>query len=378
MNSSEDPQVQHRDADGEDVTPLSLYPETSAEDEMPLPGDAKTIFLAGLFLLGLLAAVHAAAEIVWPFVLAFALALLLQPMQRLLERAHLPRALSSVLLVLAVLAVVIGLVTAISGPAVAWAAKLPDAVPRLIERLRVLAGPLAAVQTFWHKVADFAGWSGSSDSSMGTGLLALLFTGSRSLASGFLTTLLFLFFQLLAGEIFIQRLVEIMPKFGDKRRVVEIAQQIETDISAYLLTITGMNAAVGLATAAVMWLTGIGDPVLWGTVAFMLNFVPIIGPLVGVLIFVMAGALVSDSLWFALVPAGLYLLIHLIEGEALTPMLLAKRFTLNPVMVILSLVFWFWMWSVPGAILSVPMLAVTKIVCDRVRPLAAYGHFLEG
>jgi len=106
--------------------------------------------------------------------------------------------------------------------------------------------------------------------------------------------------------------------------------------------------------------------------------VPIIGPLVGVLIFVMAGALVSDSLWFALVPAGLYLLIHLIEGEALTPMLLAKRFTLNPVMVILSLVFWFWMWSVPGAILSVPMLAVTKIVCDRVRPLAAYGHFLEG
>ena len=148
MNSSEDPQVQHRDADGEDVTPLSLYPEASAEDEMPLPGDAKTIFLAGLFLLGLLAAVHAAAEIVWPFVLAFALALLLQPMQRLLERAHLPRALSSVLLVLAVLAVVIGLVTAISGPAVAWAAKLPDAVPRLIERLRVLAGPLDAVQTF--------------------------------------------------------------------------------------------------------------------------------------------------------------------------------------------------------------------------------------
>jgi predicted PurR-regulated permease PerM len=99
---------------------------------------------------------------------------------------------------------------------------------------------------------------------------------------------------------------------------------------------------------------------------------------VGVVIFIMAGALASDSLWLALVPAGLYLLIHVIEGEVLTPMLLAKRFTLNPVMVIVSLVFWFWMWGVPGAILSVPMLAVTKIVCDRVRPLAAYGHFLEG
>jgi hypothetical protein len=69
--------------------------------------------------------------------------------------------------------------------------------------------------------------------------------------------------------------------------------------------------------------------------------------------------------------------IHLIEGEALTPMLLARRFTLNPVLVIISLVFWFWMWGIPGTILSMPMLAVAKIICDRVRPLAALGHFLE-
>jgi predicted PurR-regulated permease PerM len=97
-----------------------------------------------------------------------------------------------------------------------------------------------------------------------------------------------------------------------------------------------------------------------------------------VLIFLLAGALTGDTLWLAIIPAGLYLAIHLIEGETLTPMLLARRFTLNPVTVIVSLVFWFWMWGVPGAILSVPMLAVIKIVCDRVRPLAAFGHFLEG
>jgi predicted PurR-regulated permease PerM len=345
---------------------------------MPLPSDPKTFYLAGLFFLALLAAVHAAAEIVWPFVLAFMLSLLLKPVQRILERMHIPRLLSSLLLVLTLLAVVVGLATAVSGPAATWAAKLPDAIPKLVERLRFLEAPLATVQAFWRHVEAFAGWNESAGSSVGTNLLAQLFSGTRSLASGFFTTLLFLFFLLAAGEIFIQRLVEIMPEFGSKRRVVDIAQQTETDISAYLVTITGMNAAVGVATAAVMWLTGIGDPVLWGTVAFLLNFVQIIGPFVGVLIFVMAGALASDSLWLALVPAGLYLLIHLIEGEALTPMLLAKRFTLNPVLLIMSLVFWFWMWGVPGAILSVPMLAVMKIVCDRVRPLAAYGHFLEG
>ena len=169
-----------------------------------------------------------------------------------------------------------------------------------------------------------------------------------------------------------------MPRFSSKRQVVDIAKQIESDISAYLMTITAMNAAVGIATAAVMWLTGVGDPILWGTIAFFLNFVPILGPLLGVLIFLLAGALAADGLWLTFLPAVLYLAIHLVEGETITPMLLARRFTLNPVLVIVSLVFWFWMWGIPGAILSVPMLAITKIVCDRVRPLAAFGHFLEG
>lgn len=157
-----------------------------------------------------------------------------------------------------------------------------------------------------------------------------------------------------------------------------MSQQIESDISAYLATVTIMNAAVGLATALVMWSCGIGDPVLWGAVAFLLNYVPILGPLIGVGLFVLVGLLTMDMLWEALLPAGLYLLIHVIEGEGVTPMLLAKRFTLNPVLVILALVFWYWMWGVPGAILAVPLLAITKIVCDRIRPLNAFGHFLAG
>ena len=98
----------------------------------------------------------------------------------------------------------------------------------------------------------------------------------------------------------------------------------------------------------------------------------------GVLIFLLAGLLTHDTLWQALLPAGLYFGFHLIEGETLTPMLLARRFTLNPVLVIISLVFWFWMWGIPGGILSMPMLAITKIICDRVQQLAAFGHFLEG
>jgi AI-2E family transporter len=139
-----------------------------------------------------------------------------------------------------------------------------------------------------------------------------------------------------------------------------------------------MNAAVGVATAIVMWSTGLGDPILWGTVAFLLNYVPILGPTVGVILFLLAGLLTMDTLWKAFLPALLYLGIHLAEGEMITPTLVAKRFTVNPVLVVLSLIFWFWMWGAAGAIIAVPMLAIAKIICDRVQSLSAFGHFLEG
>src|SRR6476619_5093580 len=345
---------------------------------MPLPSDPKVIFLGGLFALALLAAVYVAAEIVLPLVLAVVLKLLLQPAMRLLERWHVPRMLAALLLILAVFGTIVGLGAAIAGPASTWAAKLPEGIPRLQERLSFLQPPINTLQRFLQQVEDYGQPAGApaAVSEGGSTLMTKLFTGTRNFASGFFTTILFLLFLLVSGDTFLRRLVEILPSFSNKRQAVDIFQQVESDISAYLVTITLMNAAVGVATAMVMWLTGIGDPILWGAVAFLLNFLPILGPIFGVVIFVLAGLLTIDTLWQAFLPAALYLGIHLIEGQLITPMLLARRFTLNPVLV--TLVFWFWMWGVPGAILSVPMLAITKIICDRVRPLAAFGHFLEG
>jgi predicted PurR-regulated permease PerM len=313
-----------------------------------------------------------------PLVFAIILKLLLQPAMRILERLHVPRMLAALLLILVLFGTIVGLGTAISGPAGTWAAKLPEGIPRLQERLSFLREPINTLQRFLQRVEDFGETGPSAAASeRGATLLTKLFTGTRNFASGFFTTVLFLFFLLVSGDIFLLRLVEILPRFSSKRQVVEISQQIESDISAYLVTFTIMNAAVGIAVAFAMWLTGVGDPILWGTVAFLLNYVPILGTALGVLIFLLAGLLTIDSLWQALLPAALYLGFHLIDGETVTPMLLARRFTLNPVLVIISLVFWFWMWGIPGAILSVPMLAITKIICDRVRPLAAFGHFLE-
>jgi predicted PurR-regulated permease PerM len=369
-----------KEADSPSAAVPVAVPATE-EDDLPIPSDINTVFLGGLFLLGMLAACYVAAEIVLPIVLAFVLSLVLHPAMRALERVHLPRGIAAMLIILVLFGTLGGLGAALSGPAASWAQELPAGIPKLQERLSFLSRPIAAFQKFADQAQGLA--QGDQPKAVpvavqGSALSDRLLTGTRSLASGLLETVLVLFFLLVSGDTFLRRLVEILPRFKNKRQAVDISQQIERDVSAYLFTITIMNLAVGIATGAVMALCGMSDPVLWGTVAFLLNYIPVLGPMTGVVVFLLAGLLSINSLWVAFLPAGLYLLIHLVEGETVTPMLLARRFTINPVLVILSLVFWYWMWGVPGAILSTPMLAITKIICDRIRPLMAFGHFMEG
>lgn len=365
--------------------PLSATP--SIIDPIVAPTCEKLLF--GIFVVGccllvlaVLAACYVAAEIVLPIALAFVLMLVLQPAQRFFARYHVPSVVSALALIMLLFGAAAVLGSVLAGPAAGWTQKLPTVLPRLQERLNFLAEPIAAIQKVISHAqhltqgeqpatAQVVAVEGSSIPQRLLGLIG-------GFLGGLLETVVVLFFLLLSGEIFLRRLVEVLPNFKNKRQAVEISQQIEADISAYLLTITLMNASVGVVTGLTAWLCGLGDPILWGTLAFLLNFVPMLGPTIGIAIFFVAGLLSFDTLWQALLPAALYLGIHVVEGENLTPWLLARRFTLNPVLVIVSLVFWYWMWGVPGAILSTPMLAVVKIVCDRIQALAPLGHFMEG
>jgi predicted PurR-regulated permease PerM len=220
--------------------------------DMPLPNDPKTIFLGGLFALALLVTAYAAGEIVLPMVFAFTLKLLLQPLFRILERLHVPRALAALALILALFATVVGVGRAISVPAGNWAAKLPGGIPRLQERLSFLREPISTSRQFLQQIERISVRPDASGPLGGIAILANLFAGTRSFASGLLTTVLFLCFLLVSGDTSLRRFVEILPRFSSKRQAVDISQQIESDISAYLLTISIMNAAVGVATALVM------------------------------------------------------------------------------------------------------------------------------
>jgi predicted PurR-regulated permease PerM len=235
-----------------------------------------------------------------------------------LERVHLPRGVAVIFVILVLFGTLGGLGTALSVPAASWAQKLLSGTPKLEERRSFLSRPIATFQ----KVIDQAEGltQGSEPKAVpvavrGSGLSNQLLSGTRSFASGLLESVLVLFFLLVSGDTFLRSLVEILPRFREKRQAVDISKLIESDVSAYLFTITIMNLAVGMATGAVVAVCGVGDPVLWETVAFLLNYIPILGPMLGVVVFLLAGLLLLDSLWAAFLPAGLYLLIHLIEGE---------------------------------------------------------------
>ena len=355
--------------------------EKPTAEEMPLPSDPKTIFLGGLFVMALFTALHVAQDVVLPIVIALVLKLLLQPIVRLLERVRVPKALGALVAVLLLLGVFAALGAILSGPASEMVKNFPTLVAHAQERFAALQPIITKAQSLMSGLGIEGGGEGGGLQGMLShlgGVAGGVAAGASSFASHLLETLLILFYMLTFGETFMRRLVEVLPSFGDKKQAVEISEAIEKDIGAYLITITVINAVVGLACGLVMWGFGVPGAVVWGVLAFCLNYVPILGPFVGVGLFAMVGLATLGTAWAALLPAAAYLGIHFAEGEAITPMLLAKRFTLNPIAVMVGLVFWYWLWGVQGAILSVPLLAIVKIMSDRLRPFRALGHLLEG
>ena len=359
----------------------------AARQEMRAPGSPNGKALGTLAVLAVAYTLYFAASILLPFVLAIVLYLLLSPLMRILTlRLRLPRALAALGLILGLFVLVGGVGAAISVPATYWVSRAPEAVPRLEQKLSFLQEPIGYLQQGYQKLSDKMG-GGASDAGHGpaspppglsslTSLGGSILGGVKTLLGDGFTILLLLFFFLSAGDSLLRRLVEVLPTLEDKKRAVEIASEIEENVAGYLATITVMNLLVGAVNGLQVWLLGLPDPLLFGTLAFLLNYIPIIGPMTGVALFFVVGLFTFDNSLVAFIPAGIYLGIHVLEGETVTPMLLARRLTLNPVLVIVSLFFWDWLWGVPGALLSVPLLAVAKIVCDRLPGLHALGHML--
>ena len=350
-----------------------------AESKTPVT-DAKWLFQGGIFVLLLLAFLRYASEIIIPVVFACILKLVFQPLLRVLDRWRIPRILSSLCIVIMFIGLLTLLGAGLSGPAAYWLDKLPQTMPKIQHELGFISDSLEGAHKVLEQAEDLT-QTGTQKvmpvAVQGSRLSDRIFMGTQALVSGMFTTFIVLFFLLVKGDTFLRKLVEVLSRFSDKRQAVHISQQIEQDLSHYLFTITVMNACVGIASSMIMLACGVHNPFLWGALAFILNYIPLLGPLCVVGLFLFAGLISLPAHVQALLPALLYLLLHILEGSFITPILLASRFTLNPVLVVLSLIFWYWMWGFAGAILAVPMLAIMRIICDHIERLKAVGHFLS-
>jgi predicted PurR-regulated permease PerM len=339
-----------------------------------------------LVLLGTIAFLFFARPVVLPIVLACVAGMTLKPLIRWLSCCHIPPALSAaVVLCLLVSGVAVGFFQ-LGRPALTRMNEAPQHMTELRQRVLKAFPRLARFSQAAAAVNNLGATEEEKKEeqkkaptvevkdSRGTGSF-LNWTGT--LLAGIGETLVLLYMLLASGDLFLQKLVHVMPTFRDKKRAVEISHEIQQNISNYLFSVSLINIGLGMVVSGGLYFMGVPNAAMWGMLVALLNFVPYFGPVAGIILLAAVGFLTFDTLWQAALPPAWYLLLHALEANLITPVLLGRRFTLNPVVIFVSLIFWTWLWGVPGALLSVPILVSMKVVCDRVPAMSPVSELLS-
>ena len=374
------PEVQEDSA--RETMPVSPVTQVdSAAKSLP----SGTWALPPLLLLAVLTVLFLARELILPVVAALILSLVFLPLVRGMKRILIPAPLGAALVVVSLLTALVAGVYNLAEPASEWLNKTPQSLREIDSKLRSITGSVHTVATATAQVQDIT-------EKLTTGgepkkkprevivkeptIAGAFFYGARDFTVSMVSTLVLLYFLLASGDLFLRKTITVTPKFSDKKRAVDIAQQVEVAVSRYLFTVAFINIALGCAVTAAMYMLGVPNPVLWGVMVGTLNFIPYIGDIISFTVLTIVGLLTFDQLWQSLMVPGVFYLLTAIEGYLITPIIVSRRLSLNPVVIILSVLFWGWMWGVAGALLAVPILVATKTVCDRVDSLTVFGEYL--
>jgi predicted PurR-regulated permease PerM len=332
--------------------------------------------------LGMMVFLYFGRPVLLPIFMAFVAALTLKPLIRWLSYCRIPPALSAaVVLCFLVAGIGIGFFE-LGRPALTWMNEAPQHMTELRQRVQKMFPHLARFSQAATAMKNLGATEAEQKESPTVELTTSRVPGtvlnwSGTLMAGTGETLVLLYLLLASGDLFLQKLVRVMPTLREKKRAVEISHEIQQNISHYLFSVSLINLGLAVAVGAGLYFMGVRNAAMWGMLVAILNFVPYFGPSAGILLLATVGFLMFDTLWQALLPAAWYLLLHMLEANFITPVLLGRRFTLNPVVIFVSLIFWIWLWGVPGALLSVPILVSIKAVCDRVPAMSPVSELLS-
>lgn len=344
------------------------------------PFGALIIAGVGLLVLGILYTLYFARPVLLPVVLAVLLAYLLKPVVRTLHRTGLPTAIGAALVLLGFVLVTGYGTFRLAGPAAEWIGNAPDNLRTAEQKLRGLKKPVEAVSRATEEIEKITDMDEGEEAPevqvAETPLSKTVLGQTRVFFAGAVITLFLLYFLLAAGDLLLRQLVRSLPRFHQKRTAVIISRRTERELSRYLFTMGLINIGLGCAIGLGMYLLGMPNPILWGVMAAFLNFIPYLGPLVGVAIVSLVAVVSFDTTSHILAAPLVYFGLNAIEGSLITPIIMGQRLKLNPIFILLSLTFWGWLWGIPGALLAVPLLATFKIVCDNIDILTPVGEFL--
>lgn len=349
------------------------------------PRRLTAIAVTGLFVLALFYTFYLARDFFLPIILAWILTLLLSPVVKLLKKLHIPEALGAFIVIAGIIGVIVGGVMALSGPASDWIGKAPEAMRTAERKIRSVVSPAKKFSEAAAEVEKLSNAASTGNENEEVpkvelkkpGVMGTLLTRTTGILMLLGETIVLVYFMLVGGELLMLKAIQVLPKFGDKKRAVEIAHEVQQQVSRYLGSITMLNIFEGTLVGIGMAIAGMPNPVLWGVLAALVNYVPYLGALTMIGVITVVSLVTFDTLGRALTPPLIYLGINL-SDNFIAPFFLGKRMVLNPVVIFLALMFWGWLWGIVGVLLAVPITMAFKIICERFESLAPIAELLSG
>lgn len=339
------------------------------------PSDASRVWssgteaaIIGIFIILFIGALYLARPVLLPATSAFVVTMMLGPLSGKADRLGVPPIVTAIVLWLLVVVVFYGLLALLAAPAVDWIQKAPEIGKNIQQKLHVLDAPLTALQNLRDTLLP-----SSDKGGIGVDIISFVQPVMSIVAPGLGQMLIFfgtLFFMLLGRSELRRGIVSFFEDREAKLRALKIMNDIETNLTGYLSLVSVINICIGIASGVIAWVTGMPDPLAWAVLGFILNYIAYIGALIMEASLFLVGVVTFPTLTHALLPPLLYFAVATLEGHFITPSLVGHRLTLNPLAVVLSLVFWTWLWGPVGAFLSAPLLIMGLVAISHLFPRA--------
>ena len=358
-------------------------PEGSVEHQRVRLLAGLTLIAGVALLLGLPFALRAGAEFFLPVTAAMVIAIALVPLLEWLERRRVPPGIAAFVCLFVFLVIANAALASIVVPATEWFRALPERIPQIQANLAPLIDFYSNLQRFVDDTVQMLA-SGPVAAAQASAVEAP--SSIMDYVSSAPHAAIQLFFAILVVYFFLcgwtrlrERTITSRGSFGGALATARVIQNVVDSTSAYLGTITAINVTLGLLVAVSLWAIGMPSPLMWGGIVALCNYVPYIGPILAAILLALGGLMTFSDVWLALTPAAIQIALHFVEANAVTPAILGRRLTINPLLILLSLSFWGWVWGTPGALLAVPLLIIIQtVVAAAGKPDIAGFLFEEG